>query len=411
MTRLELTRAPEVSRLVKIQNSLYENAHSEPCELKHLAIQLTQAPNKSTQMFGHPEMVPLPFGACQYLDGLDKAQKNILSCLSYAYFYKTVARSEVLALTANIDVADRVFPQYSEEWMVLFQETQEEMDHIWSFRKLFNSILGDASRTETLNEASYFDNDDSSSQTAPSVTKHAEFNPPKVGPIQWWVDWNDTSWQSRHLYHILYNSKTISECDIPSTVIGSLYLLHRYIANLHLKQSESYLFHDADKHDYNPIALQITHAHASDEARHYTTSLDLGLELFKHSNKSDQEMIRFFLKHLIEGHMRNFYLNFSEIVSLGNAGRMTAPYVIGLRCLEAAKHHPHFQADSIDVMQLARSWNVAKIAQGSSAPVQALRWRYVAKSLERLISSVGIRIDSENTEDGYNRYLAALSAA
>jgi hypothetical protein len=69
---------------------------------------------------------------------------------------------------------------------------------------------------------------------------------------------------------------------LPSNIVqgaglGALWLLYRYVANINLKQFESYLFEAPDKYDYESLAVNMTQAHCEDEGRHYTTSFDLGL--------------------------------------------------------------------------------------------------------------------------------------
>lgn len=397
---------PVIERLTKSQNGLYEHAHSHPCELKFLGIKFSKQGIDGEKLYGNPQMLGLPFGNCKYLDSLTARQRSIISAINFGYLYKIVARSEVIALTANMNAADRVFPQYSDEWMVLFQETQEEMDHIWTFRTIFNSILSQVGATESLNESTFFGGENS--PTTP--VERQTYRPDKIGSVEWWSTWNDQSWENRMLYHIFHNAKNIPDHEIPGSAIGALYLLHRYLGNVHLKQMETFLFHNPDNWNYDPVAMEITKAHFTDEARHYTTSYDLGLELFKVSDTSSQNMIKFFLKHLIEGHMRTFYLTFAEMVEMGHQGIMVTPYLLGLNSLRWALRHPEFQDSQTDINALTQDWQNRQIAKNIGG-LQKKRWRYVSQQLERLIDSVGIKIDPEATGDGHKRYLESFNYA
>lgn len=390
-------------KLLKVQNKLYEQAHSQPCELKFLAIKLGNQKIEGDKLYSHPLMIPLPLRGCDYLENLTGRQKAIITAFHYAYLYKVVARSEVLALTANIAVADKVFSPYSDEWMVLYQETQEEMDHIWSFRHLFNSTLSLSGVQESLNEPSFFSDHD----VAGADEQFQDFCKQKTGPIPWWVAWNDDSWQSQTLYYFLHNIKSISENDIKGTTLGALYLFTRYLANVQLKQVESFLFHSPDKFDYEPLAEELTRGHHNDEARHYTTSFDLGLELFNRSDRTGQEMVRFYLKHLVEGHIRSFYMTFYEMIEAGEHGQFSVPYMLGLSALSRSLKHPEFQDDQVDIHALRKGWYQHKLGQ-AVFPLKEMRWRYVSQQLERVIEALDLSLDSDAMGNRYERFRSSL---
>jgi hypothetical protein len=394
-------------RLAKVQNALYEKAHSEPCELKFLAIKLGKQGIDGEKLYGNLQMLGLPFGNCKYLDSLTARQRTIISALNYAYLYKIVARSEVVALSANMDTADRVFTQYSEDWMVLYQETQEEMDHIWTFRHIFNSTLSQVGAKESLNDPGFFGGED----IPPTSEERSRMRALKEGPIEWWSIWSDRSWEHRMLYHIFYNMKNIPEHEIPGTALGALYLLHRYLGNVHLKQMESYFFHNPDRWNYEPLAMDITKGHFTDEARHYTTSFDLGMELFRAADSSSQTMVKFFLKNLIEGHIGSFYLTFGEMVEMGEHGVMSTPYLLGLNALRMAMRHPEFTDSQADIPVLTRDWHDRKIGMEPGG-LQKMRWRYVSQQLERIIDVLEIKLDPDAISgNGYNRYQESLNYA
>ena len=119
-------------RITKVQNALFEKAHTEPCELKHIAIALKKQGLKGDKLFVHPGMLPLPIDECPQLQNLTHRQKVILSGCFFANMYKMVARAEHQALDSNMVTAENAFSIYSDEYMILAQETSEEYDHIWS---------------------------------------------------------------------------------------------------------------------------------------------------------------------------------------------------------------------------------------------------------------------------------------
>lgn len=392
-------------KLLRVQNALYEKAHSHPCELKFLAIKMAKQGIEEDKWYSNPQMIPLPLigGGCPRLGKLTARQKAIISAYHFAYIYKVVARSEVLALTANIAVADRVFTPYSDEWMVLYQETQEEMDHIWSFRHFFNATLAQSDKKEPLAETGFFEEQDATDDEGNEV----DFRTPKTGSIPWWAAWNDESWEGKTLYYYLHNIRSIPEKDIQGTTLGALYLFTRYVSNVHLKQVEAFLFHAPEKWNYEPLAQELTEGHHNDEARHYTTSFDLGLELFKASDRTGQEMVRYYAKHLVEGHIRSFFLTFYEMIENGERGEFANPYVLGLNSLDRALLHPEFSDEQIDIRALRREWYENKVGQGVF-PLKKLRWRYVATSIERMVQALDLKLNPENMGEQYNRYQEAL---
>jgi hypothetical protein len=120
-------------RFTKVQNKLFEQAHTHPCELKPLAIAMKTQGFQGERLYAHPQMMPLPMNDCYYLNSLSNKQRSIVSAMYYALNYQYIATSEMQVVTSNMYVANKVFSPYTDEYMILHQETAEEYDHIWSF--------------------------------------------------------------------------------------------------------------------------------------------------------------------------------------------------------------------------------------------------------------------------------------
>ena len=69
-------------RITKIQNKLFEQAHTQPLELKPLAIALNKQGIKGEKLYSHPGMIPLPMLFCEYLRSYKCSSKvNFIGCI------------------------------------------------------------------------------------------------------------------------------------------------------------------------------------------------------------------------------------------------------------------------------------------------------------------------------------------
>jgi len=372
-------------RLTKVQNGLFERAHTEPCELKFLAVALKKQGIQGDKLFLHPEMMPLPMDECDYLSALSPRQKAILSAMSYANIYQFIAGSEIQTLSSNMFVADKVFTPYSDDYMVLYQETAEEYDHTWTFRTLHSLACKESGYKEAFNEVGFFRGEG-------GFTSNEAQN---------------TSFGLKFLRFMIGDAIRL----LPSNIVqgaglGGLWLLYRYIANVSLKQSESYFFDMPESFSYEPLALEITKGHGTDEARHYTTSFDLGMELYRAADPLAQKFIRAFIKKVVENYITVFYRTYGEMVELADKGIMTTPYQIGLKSLHMALMHPEFADAQVDVKGLTRSWYAKQVGK-ELGPVAKKRWRYVSQQLERLVDALDLDLSADTLGQSYTRYQKA----
>ncbi|MDP5339033.1 MAG: hypothetical protein NWQ28_10725, partial [Nodularia sp. (in: cyanobacteria)] len=107
------------NRITRIQNTLFEQAHTQSLELKPVAIALNKQGIKAGKLYCNPGMIALPMPFCPYLRSLNTSQKSILSAAFLANFYKYVANSESQAIPSNVSVSEKLFAPYSDEFMIL----------------------------------------------------------------------------------------------------------------------------------------------------------------------------------------------------------------------------------------------------------------------------------------------------
>ena len=55
-----------------------------------------------------------------------------------------------------MSVAEKVFATYSDEFMILHQETNEELDHIWSFRTIYSMVVREIGIKDSFDEPGFF---------------------------------------------------------------------------------------------------------------------------------------------------------------------------------------------------------------------------------------------------------------
>lgn len=377
-------------RFTKVQNGLFERAHSQPCELKFVAIGLTKQGIQTNKLYSHPEMIPLPIMMCDYLSKLGPEHRSILSALCWAHAYKYIARSEMQTVASNMYVAERVFDEYSDDFMVLQQETNEEYDHIWSFRTLHKMVCREAGMpNEKFEEISFFDGE----VGAAPKTKD------QVGS------------EYKFMQYMIGNAvQSLPNEVVQGAGLGALWLLYRYIANVQLKQTESFFFESPERFNYDPLAVELTNAHLADEARHYTTSLDMGMELFRAADPWAQKFVRFMITEMLQNYMRAYYVTYGEMIELGETqGSYATPYKIGLNGLRVALNHPLF-AGHPEIADLTKSWYDKKVGF-ELGPINKKRWRYTAQQLERLIAELGIVVNPAEIGPNYARHQKALTFA
>ncbi len=59
-------------KLASVKNRLFQAAHSQPLELKHLGIALSHQGIKGDRLDAHPGMMPLPLRRGSYLPSLSR---------------------------------------------------------------------------------------------------------------------------------------------------------------------------------------------------------------------------------------------------------------------------------------------------------------------------------------------------
>lgn len=374
-------------RITKVQNALFEKAHTEPCEVKHIAIALKKQGLKGDKLFVHPEMAPLPMGQCPELQSLTHRQKVILSGCFFGNMYKMVGRSEHQAIDSNMVTAENAFTKYSDEYIILAQETAEEFDHIWSFRTVHSMACQETGTTEefTNNEFGFFSGELSS-------------RPQRV-PLSNRVI----------LFGIADGMRLLPNSFARSAGLGSLWLLYRFIGNVYLKQSEAYLHDEVGGHSYDPLAVEMTNAHLVDEARHYTTSFDIGLEIYKGADLWGQKLIKTLITGLLEDYIRRFYINFNEMLAMHQQGSISTAVRQSIRTMEMAFNHPEFRDVDLDPQALISSWYEKGLGK-ELGPIIKKRWRYSSQQLERLIEAMDIKLNPERMGKGYERYKMALNS-
>ena len=374
------------SRLTKVQNALFEKAHTEPCEVKHIAIALKKQGIKGDKLFLHPEMFPLPMIQCPELQKLTHKQKVILSACSFANMYKMVGRSEHQAIDSNMVTAEKAFSRYSDEYMILAQETSEEYDHIWSFRTVHSMACKETGIAEkfTNNELGFFSGELSSRpKTVPLSNRTIQF---AIGD----------------------GMRFLPNNFAQSAGLGALWLLYRFIGNVYLKQAEAYLHDNLGDYSYEPLAVEMTKAHLVDEARHYTTSYDIGLEIYQAADPWGQKIIKTLLKGLLEDFIRRFYVTFNEMLALHEQGTTSTAIRQAIQTMKMAFNHPEFRDIDLDPESLPHTWYLSGFGQ-ELGPIIKKRWRYTSQQLERLIEALDIQLDIERMGQGYERYQSALN--
>ncbi|HEY3699550.1 MAG TPA: hypothetical protein VGK97_09475 [Spongiibacteraceae bacterium] len=328
-----------MQRLLTSQARLFEHAHTDSMELKPLGFKIKKEGFRLGAYYCNPDFLLLPFSNCEQLAAFNKDQKSILSALFFAFAYAEIASSETLALTYNIAVAKKIFDIYSDEYMILFHETAEETDHIITFCAVCKGILG---RTDI------------------------------VGPHNY-----------GHLKPV-YSAFDAFESKLCKHGYGAMYLFMRYLLNLALKQLESFMGQGVSEENRHRVAHEIIVGHATDEARHTTTSLQLGYEFYQRADKSSRALVKSLLKQsiytMIDMRFGNPYQHYQ--------------HHLAKRVLQEAWKRPEFAESSLRFDELPELWQRQNlIIEPSPEYLSSQRWlsQQIARLLEMLECSLPIR--------------------
>ena len=377
-------------RLTKVQNKLFEHAHTTALELKPLAIKFSKKGIVSNQFCTNPRLLALPLGIGEGLESLSNQQISLLSAALFGLIYRYVACSEYQVINSNMVVAEKVFERYSDEYMILYQETMEEYDHIWSFRTIYKTVCRDLGCQEKFQTPGFF--------------RHELGSTPRNQLRSW-------------KYHFLQfmtgeGIRLMSPGMVRQSGVGAMWLLYRYIANVQLKQTESYMFCFPEVFDYNPLSREITQAHANDEARHYTTSLDIGLDLYRAASSQGQKWVQKMITMVLESYISYYYLNYWEMLDLYVKGVKLSALNHGLEALAMALQHPDFAESEIkNIEELVNIWHQQKLGNslGQKDQVRLKRWHYTAQQLQRLVQALDLKLNENFLGVTYERYQRSLN--
>ncbi len=329
-----------MQRLLTSQARLFEHAHTESMELKPLGFKIKKEGLKQGAYYCNPDFLLLPFSNCETLAELTNEQKSVLSAIFFAFSYAEIASSETLALTYNIAVAKKIFDVYSDDYMILFHETAEETDHIITFCALCKGLLG---RTDIVGPANY-----------------------------------------GHL-HTVYSAFDVLEGKLCKYGYGAMYLFMRYLLNLALKQLESFMDQGVAEESRHRIAHEIIIGHATDEARHTTTSLQLGYEFYQRADKTSRAIVKSLLKQSI----------YTMIDMRYGDPYQHYQHQLAVRVLTEAAKWPQFAESSLRVDALAEQWRRRNlIIEPSPEYVSSQRW--LSQQISRLLQMLECKLSDSN---------------
>lgn len=316
------------------QHKLFDLAHKNALEIKPLGLRFRQEGIDPRRQYCNPSLPPLPFGTCDVLASLDEAQRNVLSAMFFGALYRSLADAERRVTRMNMQAADRCFRRWSDQYFVLHQETNEEYDHIHCFASITRTLYGSAEVID--GEPFVFCCDET------------------IRPFSTQLD--DAGW-------------------------GAFYLLHRFIANIALKGIEGFLFYGVDERDADPLAWEINHAHLTDEARHVTTSLELGLGLYEQANAASRDVIRRAMRAIA-------WLSTEHFFSEGGHANAQG-YALAHMALRQAFTHPAFSDVRPDADTLIARWKDWEYPE-SEGFLAGRRW--YARELKRLVDAMEISL-------------------
>lgn len=337
----------DVERLLRIQTRLFENAHKTPTELKTLGLAMRQQGVDTTTLYCNPKFMLLPFSDCPFLSQLAPEQLSVLTAIYFASAYAEIASSETLALRYNMAISEMVFPPYSDQYMILFHETDEEYDHIITFRNVCQALVG---RGDVIGV--------------------------------------------NHFQHLkpVYETFDRYKDRLCPNGFGGMYLLMRYLLNLALKQLEGFMAANMPVGRANSLAMEIIAGHAQDEARHLTTSLELGLGLWERATPQSRELVSTVLRISVYSMIdKRFSSDLSKVWH----------HEASMAVLERAIEHPAFADFPATVPDLKASWKNAGIQIENSVEYENSR-RWLASQIAHLVDRMALKLTPSG--EAFERY-------
>lgn len=337
----------DVDRLLGLQTRLFENAHKTPAELKSLGIAVKQQGIDTSTLYCNPQFMLLPFEDCPHLAHLTPEQVSVLTATYFASAYAEIASSETLALRYNMMVAEMLFPIYSDQYMILFHETDEEFDHIITFRNVCQALAG---RGDVI-----------------GVNHFGHLKP-------------------------VYETFDRYKGRVCPSGFGGMYLLMRYLLNLALKQLEGFMTANIPTDRANPLAMRIVAGHAHDEARHLTTSIELGLGLWERATPEARDLVSRTLRLSVYAMIdKRFSADLSKVWHHESS--------VGV--LKRALEHPVFAGFPASVPEMKASWEKAGIQIKNTAEFDNSR-RWLALQIARLVDRMGLKLTPSG--EAFERY-------
>lgn len=327
----------DVERLMRIQSRLFDRAHESATELKPLGIAMKKRGLEAKTLYCNPAFMLLPFEQCDTLRQLSDEQLGALTGYYFAAAYAEIASSETLALRYNMEVSEAVFPTYSDDYMLLFHETAEEYDHIITFHNVSKALVG---RGDAIG----------------------------VNHFQ-------------HLKPVYETFEKYKDRLCPEG-FGALYLLLRYLLNLALKQLEGFMASNLPEGRANPLAQQIIQGHANDEARHLTTSLELGMGLWERAEPKSRALVSSILRLSLYSMIdQRFSADLSRVWH----------HRASLGVLERALEQPLFEEFPASVEDLKNSWERSGITIGNTREYENSR-RWLAAQIAHLAERMQLNL-------------------
>ena len=414
-------------KLTKIQNKLFETAHAKPLELKYLGIALNKQGIEGEKLYCNPDMLPMPMSRCKYLSSLTGHQKAIISACYFVNLYKLVANSESQTLVSNMVAAEKSFLPYSDEYMILHQETCEELDHIWTFRTLHSMVCRETGAEDEFDSPGFFrgkvgiisQEDYSKIKLRFKLTE--DFNrvlsllsqPDGLKQIWQEVDGRDRAWRYDLLHFLIGEAPRLLDSEeVQNYGLGGLWLLFRYVSNVELKQGEVYVFDALETFEHEPLAYEINQAHLHDEARHYTTSFDIGLAMYNSASEEAKAFIREMLRLVMEDYISGAFLTYPEMLELVQQGQIATIISLCQNSLRMALCHHAFDDNRADLNELLHSWSAMPwpdfIPPAGAGLMTLKRWRYIAQQFERLRQELDFEYDADRLGKTLDRYQRIL---
>jgi hypothetical protein len=321
-----MSMIPNVDKFAAVQRKLYDVAHRTPHELKPLGYQILNTGLDPSRNYVDPDFMSLPLHDCEHLRRLSPEQTAVVTAYFFAQLYTHVMNGEIDVIHHNSTAADMCFERASNAWTVLFQESSEEQDHVITFRAVNLGLCGDVG-------------------VPPAKAG-------RYGPLFRWL----TDYLARE------------GKNLRAQTYGGLTLSVRFLANLELKRQELYLHAGAAKETLHEVAVAITDAHRTDEARHTATSWEYGTGFFKECSEGDQAMIRGLLTDRLTEMLDRHYSDRALTEANGNTR-------CAVHCLGRALKLPAFADFPLTIDQLKESWIARSLSTAhSESYTKSLKW-------------------------------------